>query len=152
MTTHLERQIERQIGYFERKRTMAVIGDARNAQALAYKVDDLVTKLKKNRENHREIFLEAFEKYRESAIAELEKNLEEVKRGTGIMRITRLVVPEDHTADYDCMIKMFEMTKNAGAEFVELDHNDFNQYVMDNWGWSDNFNSNASSYTGKRYK
>ena len=43
-----------------------------------------------------------------------------------------LPVPEDHTRDYDRVIRMVEMHR---GETLELDQEHFAQYVMDDWGW-----------------
>jgi hypothetical protein len=40
--------------------------------------------------------------------------------------------PQDHTIDYDRVIKMLEMSVDS---LIELDEGAFDQYVMDNWSW-----------------
>lgn len=100
--------------------------------------------LKKNREDHRKIFLEALTGYRATAIKLLEERLELAKSGKRIELTFRLQQPIDQTRDYDRAIKMLEMSIN---EDIELTEEDFAMYVLDDWGWKRNFLSVNSTYS-----
>lgn len=104
----------------------------------------LLEVVRENREAHKELFEEAVKGYRKKVIDELEMMIEEARKGGRIRRAIQLPEPENHTADYDRVIKMLEMSIHDN---VELDAREFNQYVMDDWGWKDAFIATASSYT-----
>jgi hypothetical protein len=103
----------------------------------------LLEVLKKNREEHRKIFLEACEGYREQAVIELEHMLDEAKKGKKICRSVSLIEPMDQTKDYDRAIKMLEMEMRTEVELTEVE---FAQYVMDDWRWKDQFTITNSVY------
>lgn len=92
----------------------------------------LLQKIKANRENHRKVFEEALEGYREQAIEELDKMLAEARAGKQIRREVGLIQPMDKTEDYDRVIAMLEMSVD---ETIDLDAQSFAQYVLDQWSW-----------------
>jgi hypothetical protein len=97
------------------------------------KRQDLLTKVRANRDAHRSLFLQAQEGYRKLVIEELDKMLADAKTGLPIRRSVSLTEPSDHTKDYDRVVAMLEMSVD---DTVILDAHDFDQYVMDNWDWS----------------
>jgi len=109
------------------------------------KVDkaDLLEKLRTNREEHRSMFLKAQEVYRTAMIAELDRALQDAREGRDIVRMFRLPVPEDHTADFDTVIEMLEWEQ---GKTIKLAHHDFQQYVQNQWGWRASFAANTQSY------
>ncbi len=112
--------------------------------AIKVKTSDLLTKIKINREAHRQIFLEASEGYRKAAIAELDSMLADAKEGKKIRRVLTLVQPMDQTKDYDRAIGMLEMSVD---DVVELGEMDFRCYVLDEWQWKDQFRSSNVGYS-----
>jgi hypothetical protein len=101
--------------------------------AVKVKREDLLTKVRANREAHRELFLKAQEGYRKLVIEELNKMLADARAGLPIKRSVSLTEPSDHTKDYDRVVAMLEMSVD---ETITLEAHDFDQYVMDNWDWS----------------
>ncbi len=97
-----------------------------------------------NLTEHRAIFLEAQEKYRELAIAELDRMLEDARTGKKIQRSVKLVEPEDHSDDYARILQMLELEVE---DVVVLDAREYVQYVQDDWGWRDQWARNTASYT-----
>lgn len=104
----------------------------------------LLEKVKTNRANHRAVFEKALEGYRKAVIKELEKMLEEAKKGLRIRREVMMVEPIDQTREYDRIMQMIEMSTDA---IIELDERDFSQYVMDDWSWKANFLESTNPYT-----
>ena len=51
--------------------------------------------------------------------------------------------PEDHTYDYDVALKMAEMEVE---DIIELNQAEFQQFVMDDWAWKEEFNLTNRSY------
>jgi hypothetical protein len=104
---------------------------------------DLIETLRNNRDKHREMFLTAQEKYRETMIDELDRALRVARAHGKIKRAFTMPVPEDHTEDFDTVISMLEWDQ---GETVELSHRDFLMYVENNWGWQASFAANTESY------
>lgn len=105
--------------------------------------DDLLAKVKSNREKHREIFLEALEGYRADALDVLDRQVRDLRDGKTPRIQIILDRPEDHTRDYDRVISMLEMHKSD--EFV-LTETDFAQYALDDWSWKRQWALSNSGY------
>lgn len=97
-----------------------------------------------NRVAHKATVTEAFTKYRELVIEELDKMIAEAKSGKKIRRSIDLVEPMDMTESYDTAIKMLEMSID---QHIELTTMEFQQYVEDRWHWSQQFSCSNSMYT-----
>jgi hypothetical protein len=108
------------------------------------KKEELLAILRQNREGHRATFLAAQEGYRTRVIAELDRRLADARAGRQIDLHIRLPEPEDHTADYDREIRMLELET---GNIVVLSMREFDQLVMDNWGWSEDFAMTSSIYS-----
>lgn len=107
-------------------------------------VNELLDTVKTNRSNHRDEFLRAQEGFRERIIEELDRRLADARQGKKVNLFVQLPEPQDHTADYDRVIKMLEMSVNNE---VELSSVEFDQYVMDNWQWAAAAKTINASYT-----
>lgn len=103
----------------------------------------LLEQLTTNRQKHLDDYTEAHAKYREKAISELEKWLRHAVDGGRIAKSLDLQEPVSHLADYDRAIQMVEWST---GDTVELSERDFQQYVMDDWGWKAIFAATNSSY------
>jgi hypothetical protein len=97
------------------------------------KREELLTKVRSNRDAHRELFLKAQEGYRKLIIEELDRMLADAKAGRKISRSINLAEPVDHTSDYDRVIMMLEMSVE---DTIVLNASEFDQYVRDYWTWS----------------
>lgn len=111
------------------------------------KRDELLNVLKGNRDNHRQTFLDAQEGYREDAIKELDAMLAEARSGKRIRRQVQLIEPQDHTRDYDRVIRMLEM---CTREEIFISESEFAQYVQDDWGWKRDFITSTAGYTNRK--
>lgn len=111
--------------------------------------DELLTVLRKNRDNHRETFLKAQAGYRSAVEAALTQALDGICGGQSIaanlQRVTTLLPPSEHTKDYDRVIRMLEMST---AKEITVSESQFTQYVLDDWSWKANFVGSTSRYTG----
>ena len=65
-------------------------------QEVKLEKDKLLEIVKKNRENHRAIFLEAQENYRKRVIEELDKMLQDAREGKRIRTTVELQAPIDY--------------------------------------------------------
>lgn len=107
------------------------------------KTADLLEKVKENRGGHRAIFDQAIEVYRQRAIDEIERILDDAKNGRKIIRAIGLIEPKDYTKEYDRAIAMLEMTVD---EEITISAQDFAQFVMDDWAWKEQFTTSTAAY------
>lgn len=122
-----------------------MMGPEGNA-GVTVKRDELLEKLKTNRDAHRAIFLKALEGYRTEAIKELDSMLSDARDGKRIRRAIMLIEPEDHTRDYNRVINMLTM---CVSEVVFVTESEFAQYVEDDWNWKRQFIESTRGYTGR---
>jgi len=114
---------------------------------LTYKIEDVLNALKKNREEHMAIYNEAIENFWKTAEKKAEEFFGKVKNreGGSEKRITfNINVPQHHLAEYDTVIKMLEMTKESE---IALSQSQVNQYIMDRWGFQENFLCTVSGFS-----
>jgi hypothetical protein len=108
------------------------------------KKDELLGIVQANRETHRAVYLDAVEGYRVRALALLEHE-NQVMSGTGKPKELRILLnrPEDHTAEYDRIIKGLQMDTR---DEIPLPERLFAQFVMDQWDWKDSWLRISSRY------
>ena len=104
---------------------------------------NLLETLKKNREEHRGLFLEAQKGFRKAVIATLDQRLQDARDGKKIDLRIALPEPQDYTGEFDTAIKMLEW--DTGDE-VELTMHDFQRYVENQWEWRDAFTRTSGAY------
>ena len=113
---------------------------------MKFKKDELLAIIKKNRQEHREIFEEACDGYEKRMIAHLATMMGDVKARRPVSHHISLVQPVDQTKEYDRAIKMLNM---CVEEEIELTEDKFANYVMDDWHWKGEFLGANSSYSRK---
>jgi len=114
-------------------------------RAVTVEKSQLVGIITNNRAAHRQIFEEAVEGYKKEGIRLLEEHAERIKKGNLVEVYVRLPRPEDHTTDYDRVLKMLEM---HSFQEIEIDQESFASYVMDDWTWKRQFLATNSAYSG----
>lgn len=107
---------------------------------------ELLKKVKANRKTHRKIYAEAVEGYRKALLREFEARVEELRTANGRVpdRTVNIVEPQVHIEEYDLAIAMLEMSTEKE---VVVTAQQFNQLVLDNWGWKQLFLSSNSAYS-----
>jgi|ERR1700761_242201 len=105
---------------------------------------DLLEILKNNQTQHVLDYREAMKGYREEAIRQYSKALDEAHSGQPIRTHFDLDEPEDHTKDYGRAIRMLEM--NVKTEIV-ITESEFARYVEDDWGWKSKFVGTMNAYS-----
>jgi len=103
----------------------------------------LMETISKNREEHREMFLKAQEKFREKVIELLDERLAQARAGKKVDLSLRLPEPVDYTSSYDTALSMLEWEQ---GDEVELTREDFERYVENNWEWRQHWAANTGSY------
>ena len=106
----------------------------------------LQTKLKDNRAKHLATFEKALAVYREKVLEQMERNLEEARKGKEPSLFISLARPMNQTADYDRVLSMLEAMLYADENRIELTEEDFSQYVMDQWHWKQQFSVTNAAY------
>ncbi len=107
------------------------------------KKTELLKAMRKNRSTHTATFLQAQKGYREAIIRELDVMLAEARGGKRIRRSVSLIEPEDHSKDYDRVIRMLEMSVQAT---IFISDHEFGCYVQDDWGWKESFTNSTQGY------
>jgi len=105
--------------------------------------DEFLARVRGNRDNHRQVFEEALEGYRNRLATELERRIHDLKRGRQVAQYIGLPEPEDHTDDYDRILAMAEMSID---DTLELTEDEFAMYVMDQWRWKQSFSDSTALY------
>jgi hypothetical protein len=94
--------------------------------------------IRKNRDDHREVFLEAQKTFRTAVIEALDAQLKAARsqQPVNLQQLVTLQAPQDHTADYDRSIQMLEMSVDKQ---IVISEQEFQNYVQDIWEWSRNW-------------
>jgi len=106
--------------------------EPRGMQTVKVKKPELLKKLKENRKEHRDTFLEALNGYHKAAQKALEDRIQEAKENKRVNLHFHLEQPTDQTREYDRVIMMLEMSVD---DEIELTQKEFANYVMDDWSW-----------------
>lgn len=129
-------------------------GEIKGLSAVSVKTSDLLTKIKTNREQHKTDFESLTVGYQEKllavlrdAIAAAEKSDEAFTALHSRDYVTLPPKPQNHTKDYDRVIAMLEMSID---ETLELPAHEFARYALDEWDWSQAFNSTKAMYSNTR--
>jgi hypothetical protein len=113
-------------------------------EKMTIKRQDLIDVLKKNLEVHRDEFVKAQEGYRREAIKELDRMLDDARKGNKILRAISMPEPTDHSDDYKSAIRMLEMCVDPE---IEITAEDFDRLVMDDWGWKGRWSATNATYS-----
>lgn len=110
------------------------------------KKEQLLATLKGNLENHRKAFLEAQSGYREEVINQLDQQLKLARdhKQFNLLAFVSLTAPQDHTKDYQRVIRMLEMSV---ADEISITEQQFSQFVLDDWGWKRDFVATSMRYS-----
>ena len=118
---------------------------------LKYPKDQLLEKLKANREKHAADFKVAMKEYYQATQAACKQVLDMLESGKEINHATvlkNLTRPVDQTKHYDRIIEMLSFTSE---DQIELSQEVFTQIVMDEWDWKSGYEATKlsnSSYLG----
>ena len=110
--------------------------------------DRLLETVKLNLETHVQDYKEAVEGYAIEMTTQLKAKLAELDNGeVPEQNFVDLPKPSSHAGDYEQVIAMLEYSED---DVVELDDYEFQNYVMDNWGWKERFSTMSSNYKMSR--
>ncbi len=113
---------------------------------ITVKKDELLEKLKDNRDKHRLMVLKAQKGFKIAAKKKLEELLAKVNsnRLVDFYTLHELNQPMDKTEDYDRVIEMLEMEIENE---VKVSESEFRCFVQDKWGWTDQMLLSNTKYT-----
>ena len=109
---------------------------------------NLVAKLKENRKKHEAEYEKLNKAYREAIVDSMSSKLRAIKEGKDINLIFSIPRPENHVEDYDLAITMLEYETR---EEIEIERNEFEQYILDKWGWECGFNATKTFYANNNW-
>ena len=111
----------------------------------------LLEVLRKNRDRHVENYQIATEERELEIAATLKAELTKSRKDSNYKFPDKLLFPkcENYAAEYDRAIRMLEMSVD---QIVELDNQQFDQLVMDNWSWQREFLRTANTYAAGKLK
>lgn len=113
-------------------------------QTVRIEKSKLLEIIKKNRDEHRDIFIEAQKNFRADVIAKLDAALAEARDGKNIPQFIQFAAPSDHTKDYDNVIRMIELSEDSILTLTAIE---FRSYVMDEWSWTHAWAASNSRYS-----
>lgn len=100
---------------------------------------ELLEIVRKNKEKHIADFNESVEDFKAAAIKIAEQNLQLAQSGD-VEKIAKFkslpTKPTSHEDSYTRAIRMLELSVE---DVIEVEEDIFNQLVLDEWGWKQNF-------------
>lgn len=118
---------------------------------LKYPKEQLLEKLKANREKHAADFKAAMKEYYKATQAACKRVLDMLESGKEVNHaqvLKNLTRPVDQTKHYDRIIEMLSFTS---VDQIELSQEVFTQIVLDEWDWKSSYEATKlsnSSYLG----
>lgn len=120
-----------------------------DSRTITAKTATVIGHLKANLAEHTDIVKEARDGYVKKAEEALLARLQQIREGHVVELSFRLTPPQDHSNEYRTVLKMLELHLEAGEDTIQLKAPDVQQYVLNNWNWTDNFLLSNAGYSGK---
>jgi hypothetical protein len=125
--------------------------DVKGLKVVTVKKDELLPKIKANKEQHVKEFKETYDAWLILRKEAVEKGIKEVRSQLksedeltqGYVQFEIPVKPQSHQKDYDRVISMLEMSVD---EELDLPVDEFARYALDEWDWSVGFKSTSAIY------
>lgn len=106
---------------------------------------ELLGILRTNREQHVTAYAEAEAAYRALIVKEMRKRANGIDKGGEInTSFFQFKEPEEFTDDFDSAIKMLEWHQ---GNTLDLSREQFDKYVLNNWEWTNRWQTVVGSYT-----
>lgn len=121
---------------------MALVNDFGDSK-VTIKKTELLDAIKTNREQHKKDFEETWAGFKVEVENQMVKHLELLRSEGKPMLNIPLIVPQEHTKEYDRVIRMLEMST---ADEITVSETQFTQYVMDEWQWKAGFTVSSAMY------
>ena len=110
------------------------------------KKTELLEILKKNKAEHEAIFAEAQKTWQTAVVKELTSQLAIASENKlpSLLKLKKLEPPKSYASEYERAIGMLEMSVD---DVVEIDQQEYQNYVRDIWNWSRNWAYSNSAYS-----
>lgn len=106
----------------------------------------LLSIVSENQKKHVAEYLEAVEDYKTAALKLSQQNLKLAKSGD-LEKISKIrALPQRPTSYEDNYTRAIRMLELSVEEVIEVEEHIFNQLVLDEWGWKQQFTAMATSY------
>lgn len=112
--------------------------------------DKLLETLKTNRKKHAEDYKNAYNRYYNTCINELEGRVAELRETIKHSNPSSFLkfdltnrYPQDYTNVYDQVIEMLEF---CNADSIEITNSQYESWVKDDWDWKESFMLSTSAY------
>lgn len=116
----------------------------RNGITIRVETQQLKDILTDNKAKHAESYRLALEGYVDAVKDELTEKLARLNEGKRVEPYSKHREPESHLSDYDDLIGMLSL---AMDDMIELDQQEYRQYVNDDWAWKQSWLASNSGYT-----
>jgi hypothetical protein len=107
----------------------------------------VLEKVRKNYATHKHVVEKAIEGYRKAATAELERHLARLKKGRPQRVYVSISEPMNMSREYERVIAMVEQNED---DVIQLSEDEFRHYIMDDWSWTNEWNTSMLSYLPRR--
>ena len=123
-------------------------------QEVNVKRTDLIAKIQENRDRHANTFKAAQDGYLETVRHAFDGWDKKLNHGPNapietaikaVAQVSTFHAPTSHLEEYDRALAMLDMSVD---ETITLQVNEFQQLVMDEWGWKREFIRSTSAYQG----
>lgn len=122
------------------------------AQQMNFKTSDLIAKLEENLEKHVAEYNEAVIGYKEKIEETLRNALKKFKADNTVYDKSfalSLTTPVSYAKEYTTVIQMLKFCTD---DIITLDRRNFENFVLDEWTWSNSFATTTSVYSNKLSK
>lgn len=110
--------------------------------------DQVIEHLTANRTKHLAEYTEAMDGWRALASEKLCELASRLDRGESPSDLyVRLDRPENHTEEYDTALGMLGLSVDGE---IEMTRTNYQNYILDKWGWSERFAATTSHYSIKQ--
>lgn len=110
----------------------------------------LLARLRENKTQHEKVFIETFNNYKIKARENLETFYKEspakIAAGENVY-YPSLTIPTSYSKEYETAIEILEFSVD---KTVELTHEEFKQYVRDEWSWHKVFTQVTGFYNSSK--
>ena len=111
---------------------------------MSYEKELVLGSLKDQLADHKDILEEAWEGFAAEAQKTLTNVLASIEKGTRAAVKVYILAPSDHTREIELAIAMLDASTDT---HVDLDSQDFANYVLGHWDWADRFLVSNAKYS-----
>ena len=124
-----------------------MLGERTNGRTFKILIEEILTALHKNKEEHIKILEESQKGFRVAVIADLDKALREAKEGIRYKTQFSHEMPRSHTREFDNAIDLLGALQRSGETTIDLTADEYERFVRNNWSWSGQFIRGSSAYS-----